>query len=82
MVLLGCFQAVQGLVAVFDDVFYHDVPEPDRSRYVAMLGKHPAEMERIATDLQLGPSEWTGHFRSFALPTSLTTVSVPVSSRT
>lgn len=23
------------------DIFYHDVPEPERSRYVAMLGKHP-----------------------------------------
>ena len=25
------------------DVFYHDVPEPARSRCIAMLGKHPLD---------------------------------------
>lgn len=32
------------------EIFYHDVPEPERSRYVGMLGKHPAAANTTAVE--------------------------------
>ena len=32
------------------EVFYHDIPEPDRSRYVTLLGKHPAGANGTAVE--------------------------------